>query len=217
MNRVFQELTYHNLYRRCIMASVAHAIMVGEYELLAAEQSWDGANYSFQNTEGVRGTISFGEECYVCVVQASADCAEFEDSHISRLFWGARKEIVKMAQEEALQYTLIEYRGKAVPFISAAFWGDQDGNFSNQSELELINHSERAILPFLFDEKDALEYWRDYYEMNDAQIKMMIDIYERRIHTDGKMYLTAEERTQLEKWFDNMSECMESFRELSIL
>ena len=34
MNIVFDFLKYNTLYERCVMASVAHAIMVGKYNLL---------------------------------------------------------------------------------------------------------------------------------------------------------------------------------------
>lgn len=61
MNKIFEFTSYEILYKRCIMASIAHAIMVGKYDLLASEQSWDGMNYNFQNREGIRGVFSF--EC----------------------------------------------------------------------------------------------------------------------------------------------------------
>ena len=51
MNVVFDFLKYNTLYERCVMASVTHAIMVGKYNLLASEQSWDGVNYNFQCVE----------------------------------------------------------------------------------------------------------------------------------------------------------------------
>ena len=57
MNIIFDFLDYNTLYERCVMASIAHAVMVGEYGLLSAEQSWDGSNYNFQNMEGIRGEI----------------------------------------------------------------------------------------------------------------------------------------------------------------
>ncbi len=39
MNIIFDFLKYNTLYERCMMASVANAIMVGKYNLLASEQS----------------------------------------------------------------------------------------------------------------------------------------------------------------------------------
>ena len=66
MNIIFNFLNYALLYEKCMMASVAHAIMVGKYDLLSAEQSWDGLNYNFKNMGGIRGVISFTDDRYIC-------------------------------------------------------------------------------------------------------------------------------------------------------
>ena len=68
MNIIFNFLNYDLLYKKCMMASVAYAIMVGKYDLLSAEQSWDGLNYNFQNMGGVRGVISFTDDRYIYVL-----------------------------------------------------------------------------------------------------------------------------------------------------
>lgn len=216
MNKIFGFLDYNSLYRRCIVASIAHAIMVGKYDLLSAEQSWQGSNYTFQNMEGVRGVISFSENYYVCVVQNSVSYNRYAANKISELFHGAEKNIIELAEDEALQYMLVNYNGNNIPFISAVFWGINDNNFSNQSEKEIIKLSEKIILPFLYSEEDAKKYWGNYYEMNEAQYKMMEDIYDRRIILDGRINLTRDEKNRLLEWFDNIEECIESFKELNI-
>lgn len=217
MNKIFDFLNYNNLYERCIMASIAHAIMVGRYSLLAGEQSWDGYNYNFQNMEGIRGVISFCEGIYVCVTQNNVEYAEYNEFHISKLFCGAEEKMIKLAKDEALQYMLVDYNGNSIPFISTAFWGDRNKNFSNQSETELIEISQKLIMPFLYSESDAKKFWRDYYEMSAEQYKMMEDIFERRTKTKGILNLTLNEKTELEKWFGDISECVESFEELKIM
>lgn len=52
--------------------------------------------------------------------------------------------------------------------------------------------------------------------MDEAQYKMMGDIYNRRIALDGKINLTRDEKNRLLEWFDNIEECIESFKELNI-
>lgn len=216
MNKIFEFLDQNILYERCIMASVAHAIMVGEYNLLASEQSWDGLNYNFQNMEGIRGVISFSRELYVCVIQNSADDVRYVEQRVLELFNGADEKIMKLAEDEALQYMLINYNGGSIPFISTAFWGNGNNIFSNQSEAEIIKISEKMIMPFLYSERDAIKYWKDYYEMSDEQSKMMESIYERRIKSKGKLYLTADEEKKLIEWFSDIDECIESFGEINI-
>lgn len=217
MNKIFDFLNYDSLYKRCIMASIAHAIMVGRYNLLASEQSWDGYNYNFQNMEGIRGVISFYKGIYVCVTQNNVEYAKYNEFHTSKLFYGAEEKIIKLAKDEALQYMLVDYNGNSIPFISTAFWGDRNSSFSNQSEAELIEISQKLIMPFLYSESDAKKFWRDYYEMSAEQYKMMEDIFEKRTKTRGIFNLTLNEKTKLEKWFGDISECVESFEELKIM
>jgi len=50
------------LWKGCILASIAHAIMVSHYPEFSNEHSWDGINYSVQDTSGTRGTITFHSE-----------------------------------------------------------------------------------------------------------------------------------------------------------
>lgn len=216
MNIIFDFLKYNTLYERCMMASVANAIMVGKYNLLASEQSWDGNNYNFQNMEGVRGVISFAEDEYICVIQNSEECDEFIEQHVAEILSGANEKIMNLAKEEALQYMLVNYKGKDVPFITAAFWGSGDTNYSNQSEEQLIKISEKTIMPFLYSEGDAKKYWKNYYEMTDEQIELAENIYKRRISVSGRLDLPINAVNMLKEWFDDIDECIEAFQELGI-
>lgn len=47
------------IYKNSLTASVYYAVMTNVYPLLSYEQSWDGRNFSFQNSAGARGTITF--------------------------------------------------------------------------------------------------------------------------------------------------------------
>lgn len=217
MNNIFGFLDYDILYRRCMLASIAHAIMVGKYNLLTAEQSWDHGNYNFQNMEGVRGVISFKKGTYICVIQNSADYDRFIAQLSPNVLYGAEKKFIDLAKEEALQYMLIEHNDKKAPFISTAFWGDEKINYSNHSEKQIIEISEKLIMPFLYSEVDAKKYWIDYYEMSDEQTCLMESIYERRINIKGRIRLTSDEKSKLREWFGDINDCMESFQEVGIV
>lgn len=216
MNIVFDFLKYNTLYERCVMASVTHAIMVGKYNLLASEQLWDGNNYNFQNMEGVRGVISFNEGEYICVIQNNKEYDKDIEQYVSEILRGVNVKIMNLAKEEALQYMLVNYKGKDVPLITTAFWGSGDTNYSNQSEEQLIKISEKTIMPFLYSEDDAKKYWKNYYEMTDEQIELAENIYKRRISVSGRLNLSINEVNKLKEWFDNIDECIESFQELGI-
>lgn len=55
----------NNLWSGCILASIAHAIMVAHYPELSYEHSWDEDNYSIVDDSGGRGTITFKENYFV--------------------------------------------------------------------------------------------------------------------------------------------------------
>ena len=48
-----------DLYKGCMLAAIAHAIMTAYYPEGANEHSWDEMNYSVQDSAGTRGTITF--------------------------------------------------------------------------------------------------------------------------------------------------------------
>ena len=97
-------------------------------------------------------------------------------------------------------------------FISAAFWGSRGVNYSVQPEEQVIKISEDTIMPFLYNENDAKMYWKDYYEMTEEQIEFTEKIFKRRINVDGRLNLTVDEINKLKEWFDDIDECIESFR-----
>lgn len=59
------------LYKGCLTASIAHAIMTDVYPELSYEQSWDGGDHSLQDTAGMRGTLSFSDGICVGAVALS--------------------------------------------------------------------------------------------------------------------------------------------------
>lgn len=96
MYKIFNFMTLQNLYERCIFASVSHAIMNGKYPNLAVEHSWDGRNYSFQNLEGIRGTISFGDNIFVCMIQSEDNFITGEDKLLFNFLKGLMKKLVAL-------------------------------------------------------------------------------------------------------------------------
>lgn len=217
MNKVFNFLDYDTLYKRCVLSSVIHAIMVGgEYGVFPAEQSWERKNYSFQNLAGVRGTISFADDRYICVIQNNTMYETYTNQYMLELLHGAEEKTIDLANKEALQYVLDEFNGEVIPFVSAAFWGNKDINYSNLSEDQIVKISDEAILPLLYSEDDTKEFWKESYEMTNEQMKLAEEIYKRRLGIKGKIILQPNEISKLKEWFGNIDECVESFQELDI-
>ena len=69
------DITRNNLFIGSLIASITHAIMTNVYPDLSYEQSWESNHYSIQNSQGLRGTISFEQE--YCWPQIRASHAFF--------------------------------------------------------------------------------------------------------------------------------------------
>lgn len=216
IKKVFHNLNRDILYRRCLLGSIAHAIMVGEYDLLSAAQSWDGQNYNFMDFEGVRGTISFAENQYVCVIQNVENWMTGEKEIFSKLLNGAAQEICDLAKNEALLYLLVEGNGGNVPAATVAFWGDAQNTYSNMGEKNILSNSHQSIEPFICSEEEAREYWIADYEMKPEQVALMEEIYAQKIHADSKLILDHSIKEKLISWFDDIDECIDSFSEMDI-
>lgn len=97
----------HDLWKGCILSSIAHAIMVAHYPELSYEHSWDRMNYSVIDGTGGRATITFSEKH--CV-------AAFRNDNVTRsdvtaaidFFEGAPDEVLELARNEILEYLLEE-------------------------------------------------------------------------------------------------------------
>lgn len=218
MERIFTFTDTEILYNRCILASIAHAIMVGEYDLLSAEQSWDGSDYLFQNMEGVRGVISFKDDYFVCVIQNCKEYISNEKEIVDKLLNGADRYIQELAKNNALQYLLTDDENPPQPSASAIFWGTGNMIFSEYHEQQVIEISDNIILSYLYNESDAIKYWSDYYEMTMEQYELMLEIYRRKVWIKGQLILESSIKNKLFLWFgDNAAECISSFKEMNIL
>ena len=200
-------------------AAIAHAIMVGKYDLLAAEQSWDGGNYIVQNFEGVKIVIAFQPDRYICAIQnnnnAKGQC--INNNAITNCYAGTDMAIKRLAEEEILPYMLINYDGAEIPFVSSSFWGNDGYNYSNQNEEYILNDAEGLINSFLSDAETSKLYWKEYYDMSKEQQELVEEIYQRRLAEKGIMHLNDSEKNKLHEWFESVTECVESFREMLIM
>ena len=60
--------------------AVAHAVTVGEYPELNYQHSWDSINYCMNNSQGCRGTITFGKKYIIAVFQDTSVKMPYQDA-----------------------------------------------------------------------------------------------------------------------------------------
>ena len=94
MNRIFTFTGMNTIFKRCVFASAAHALMAGEYTMLSSEISWDGDNYFFQDMEGCRGVIAFTRGLFVCGIQNIRTYTKETEEIVHTMLDGASEQVV---------------------------------------------------------------------------------------------------------------------------
>lgn len=200
------------LYEGCMYAAIVHAVTVGQYPEFNYEHSWDGYNYSMNNSQGCRATITFHPEYVIAVFQEKAgiDISKSANDYLANM----PDDILRIAESEALAYVLQNVSGEIRPVITAAFWGTWDELFSNQSWEDILQNGGFILENQLLNHEQSLQSWNDYYELSDDEINLIESLFERKIKDeDSRIYLNAEEVKVLS---GDIGECEESLRELNI-
>ena len=201
------------LYEGCVFASIVHAVTVGEYPYLNYEHSWDGFNYSMNNSQGCRATITFHPQYIIAVFQ---DISKFNLRMTAYDYLtDMPDDIMQIAESEALQYVLENIEGETKPVITAAFWGTWTELFSNQTWSDILENGGFILEKQLLSRDKAFVEWDDDYGLNQEQINLIGALFERKMKNDEKeVYLLPEEMDCL---YGVVEECIESLQELNIL
>lgn len=207
------------LWNGCILASVAHAIMVAHYPSIANENSWDGINYSVQDSQGARGTITFYKDFCVGAFRneySSRLTTKFKDAN--EYFQGAPQEVVQSANSEALQYLLDDIQEQIVPVITTAFWGNNRELWTIDSSKEFFENGGFLIERQLMSFDTAISEWIEDYEMSEQQVDLLKSIYSRKIsNSKDKIILSAKEISMIGVFDEEgLIASKESFREMGI-
>lgn len=209
----------NKLWQGCILASIAHAIMVAHYPDFANEHSWDGINYSIQDTEGARGTITFHPQ--YCIAAFRDDNSERANivRKASEYFKGASQEVLAIAESEALQYLLDSVDGKTLPIITSAFWEEGHRFYSSDKYDDMYKHGGFLLSRQTMELKDSVEAWKEYYDMTDEQCELLQSLYNRKILNPTQIiFLTKEEICMIgTNDVEGIKESKTSFYEMSIL
>ena len=211
------EWSRQQLWNGCLLAGIAHAIMVGEYPMMANEQSWDGFNYSVQDSSGQRGTVSFKEGCCVAAFRNDNSQRINDSIEIKQYFEGADVPIIQLANEEALQYLLDEVNGEVKPVITTAFWG-KESLITNDTMEVMMKNGGNLLETQVCEIPVATQYWKDVYQMNDNQVKIMLSVYGKKSEMPSQTILLSKQEVDALgiKNEDGKIESKESFAEMNI-
>jgi hypothetical protein len=206
------------LWEGCILASLAHAIMVAHYPELSHEQSWDGFNYNVQDSSGARGTITFHPNYLVGAFRN--EYSERVSKYIDALdyFLGAPEEANSLAVNETLQYLLDDIDGMTVPIVTTAFWSNSDGIYSKDKFEDFFENGGFLIARQVTNFDTAINEWKEDFEMSETQVNLLRSVFERKIsNPTGDIVLNEDEIKMIES--DNeegLNESRISFEEIGI-
>ncbi len=218
MNKYKLHIDREQLWKGCILNSIANAIFVAHDPDLSHESSWDGCNYSMQDSQGGRGTITFHPDyTIVCLQDVNSERID-EWIDAKNYFEEAPSEVIDIAKEEALQYVLEEVEGETVPFITTAFWIEDSGAYSIDSFEEMEEHGGFLLEIPLLDKESAMERLEEEYELTDEQIELLQLVYERKIKNPNEEIMLSKEEVAMIGTDDSegLEVCKDSFEEMNI-
>lgn len=210
-----ETLTANQVWQGVILASIAHAIMVAFYPELAHEHSWDGQNYSIQDSQGGIGTISFQGNEFIGVLRCNT---EGYIDNLTNYLKDVPNNLKVLAQNEALQYMRLEVNGNAMPIITTAFWSNDRKVFTVDGLEGFKENGGSLITNISNDVESAIAAWEEYYEMNDSQLSLLRILYEKRISSPSAKIIIS--RTEIEMICaceeDAINESQTSFEEIGM-
>lgn len=185
------------LWSGAILGTIAHAIWVASDPTLAYQLSWDGINYSRQDSMGTRGTITFAGDRLVGAFfdENSPRNPLRPGSHydLHRFLSGMPSDLHPIANEETLQYMLNTYAGAVVPVITTAFWSDGEDVSAAESWQAVVDHGAHLVRTETMETETAIQEWKDNYELTDGQTDLLRSVFERRMSTSA-IQLSLEDR-----------------------
>lgn len=209
------------LWEGCILTTIAHAIMVGEYPELSNEHSWDGINYSVQDSCGCRGTITFHDRYLIAVFQDMNNKKKIEKcikEGAFRMLDIKQKQIEDIAREEALQYVLEDVNGKTIPLITTGFWGVEDEIFSKEKYQRIEEDGAYIIENHIKRFDENMQGLIEYYDISDELVNLVESIYSRKMMCPDRIIplLENEKNLLLKTYESNLDECKQSLKEVNI-
>lgn len=210
-------ITKQLLYKGCLIASLSHAIMTNVYPELSYEQSWDGKNYSIQDSQGLRGTITFDSDYCVAAIRNEDSSFAGNSKLVEKLLLDFPLNVVDIARAETLQYMLIDDAGIVMPSVTSMFWADDTSFHYSENNEQSLKLDLNLISSILLSEEDAINAWQEYYDMNDDAIVLVKYLLSKKESSLLGQIVLDDEMINLIPGDQLSSECIESLSELNII
>ena len=214
------------LWEGAILGSIAHAVAVSRFPVVANEQSWHGEVYNVQDSGGSRGTIcfecdddGFPVRCAGAVFSLASDRRALVDGipvDPSRYLSEAGSKCVSLAHE-SLRYLLDDFNGRTLPWVTGGFWAESNECRSQDTWDSFLSHGGH-LLELQFKNYDqAMHDWISAFSLSSSEVDMIHNLYGKKLKCPyGFEMLTREQMAVIEGNKVGIAECRESLIELRI-
>ncbi len=210
-------VTKEIVLKGCLIASLSHAIMTNIYPEFSYEQSWDGINYSIQDSQGLRGTITFVDDYCVGAIRNEIAVNFDKANFATEIFRFFPQKIIDVAEQETLQYLLIRKNGSVFPFATSVFWADNNGFHFVEENLKYLQQDITLFRKIFLTTDDAVKEWQLYYDMDNNAVKLLKYLFSEKVKSLNQKIVLDETKIKLIPGNEILSECIDSLRELNII
>lgn len=213
------DLTIDRLWEGCVYSFLIHAIATQKFPEFSYEKSWDQLNFSFNNTCGVRGTISFsGKKCFGAIRNDSFAKYYYAGERINKILRKKTEpDLAELAKNEALLYLLdiVPFSEEPVPVVTSMFTCDSTGLCDLIGKKKQFERDFEAISAcrYPLDRNYIKEMW----ELTDPQIQLAEQLFQlRRAGFSEPIVLTKEQIQTISE--ENLTpECIDVFSQINIV
>jgi hypothetical protein len=126
----------------------------------------------------------------------------------------------RLAQAEALQYLLQDYKGKTIPVVTATFWSDGPRLAAAEPWRQVYENGAHLLHRQLLDMEAALGAWQQAHGMSALQLGLARKLFELKLQKPGApITLGADESKVVQaeaQGAEGLDASRESFAEIGI-
>lgn len=209
-------ITKSDIYSGCLIASISHAVMTNLYPDLSYEQSWDGANYSIQDSSGIRGTITFENDFCIGAIRNENSSNIVGNELLQEHMKNFPENVISKAYEETLQYLLLQKGEIVAPYVTSIFWADDNALHYEEEFVDCIKEDFVLLKNIVVPKKIAIEKWKEYYDMDSKAIDLIDMLYQQKMKDLFSIIKMNEQQRKLIPGPHINNQCIESLNELNI-
>lgn len=182
----FAPATPYQLWTGALLNTIGHAIVCAADPSLAYEHSWDGQNYSIQNSAGARGTITFAPDTMVGVFFDAASPRNpyrypEQEYRLADMTAPLPPNIMALAKDEALQYVLDDYHGQVLAVVTSIFWSTGAQLVAAEPWELVMANGAHLIAPYLLPSPLAINVCVERFALSHSQQELLQTLFERRL------------------------------------